>query len=1520
MKTFSRHFTGLLTLLLMALTVLPAGAQRPQEREQMRQKRLERIAAQSANVSKRVPMVPIRRAGASSTVLYGNVFYSYGSYWTGPAIYAYDAYDANTLIEVKGGVPVYGGATFGDGLYYAQNFQELDDGKLVLPVTLTVYNPNTAWSKQNTYYAYWFTEIASDLTWDPTQKVIYGVFWDGEYTSINQFGYITLNDPQETAYKANIISTMPERIAAIAADKAGVIYAFGESGKLYTVDKATGETTLVGDTGLDIVPWYQSACFDEGTGHLFWHTYAKAYDENGDKYPMWRTYEVDPATAQATLTADFCNNDENSDDQILGLTTLRDFTVSTYAPALVTNVTPSFAPGNLNGTIKFTLPTTNAAGAALSGNLRYTIYMDGVKSTEGEAAAGTEVNAAVSATANGTHKVAVVCEQNGVTSRLVTAEAYIGQDVPLAPTGVTATVSSETDEKATVAVSWTAPTMGENGPIDPAALTYVVTRMPEGVTVYEGAELNCTDEVDASVRTTFHYEVKAKNGEELGAAATSADLTVGSVFGVPFHEDFENPDADMSGWIFLDGNKDRTTWIRGTAENAGTIYYKFSSKNPADDYVVLPGIRLKAGNLYHLNLALRNNYLEERVAAYVGTAPTIEGLTEEIIAPTLLPNGPASHNMTGDFLPTADGIYYFAVKCCSDADMSFLYLDEVSVTMTPETAPAAPVATLTPGEKGALSATIDITVPSQAINGSALASIDYCAVTRDGTEMKRFDNPTPGSKLTFTDSEGLTTGMHTYKVYAVSNGEASNFTTFNPYLGLDKPAAVRNLVAVEDLNEIGTIVLTWDAPEKGQNGGYVDPDGLVYKVSYGLAGDEATTYETTFRQKLDVSKGQDIQAYSVYAENSAGSGRNVWKTVVAIAGPAVVAPVVESFPGVTIHSGPWTNEMTVGTIGQARWNICDGSITEAGTQDGDGGMVNFETTMTGAASRKLSPKIDISKLNKPQLTYWVYMSGKTDRLQVEISADYGEYKTLKETTLNESPKGWRRFSLDLSEWKESGFIRIAFHGISVESTADIISIDNISIKENVENDLQAVALTGPQKTKVGETATFSFQMRNTGNKALTADDYQVALYKNDKQVAVYDGVPMAIDATRSMTLTDVPTIDDSEISVYSARILSDKDENADNNQSNNVSVEIILPQYPCVKNLRGGWSGSTMKLYWDEPDFADMPAQSVTERFESYPAFAITGYGDWKTVDVDGGKTIRITLDMLSGPLEYEHAGEPMAFQVFNTYEAGIPFSSWDPHSGQQMLVAFKPSSPDGGTTEINNDDWLISPELNGSAQTISFYAKTGMGSPYIPEKFQVLYSTTTPTVEAFTQVGETYEISNVKGWEEIKAALPAGAKYFAIRCVSEDKFALLIDDITYIPAGAVAEDLSLMGYNVYRNGQRINEEPIPESVWTDETTVEGETYTYRVTAIYDKGESLYSNELTATNTAVNNVATSEVTISTSAGHITIEGAEGLQVTVYSMDGRCLFNQNGRARMQIAAQKGYYVVKTGNQSTTVLVR
>jgi len=55
-----------------------------------------------------------------------------------------------------------------------------------------------------------------------------------------------------------------------------------------------------------------------------------------------------------------------------------------------------------------------------------------------------------------------------------------------------------------------------------------------------------------------------------------------------------------------------------------------------------------------------------------------------------------------------------------------------------------------------------------------------------------------------------------------------------------------------------------------------------------------------------------------------------------------------------------------------------------------------------------------------------------------------------------------------------------------------------------------------------------------------------------------------------------------------------------------------------------------------------------------------------------------------------------------------------------------------------------------------------------------------------------------------------------------------------------------LSGYNLYRNNVKLNEVLIPGLSTTDNLPGWG-TYDYNVTAVYDEGESAYSNTFTAT-------------------------------------------------------------------------
>lgn len=88
----------------------------------------------------------------------------------------------------------------------------------------------------------------------------------------------------------------------------------------------------------------------------------------------------------------------------------------------------------------------------------------------------------------------------------------------------------------------------------------------------------------------------------------------------------------------------------------------------------------------------------------------------------------------------------------------------------------------------------------------------------------------------------------------------------------------------------------------------------------------------------------------------------------------------------------------------------------------------------------------------------------------------------------------------------------------------------------------------------------------------------------------------------------------------------------------------------------------------------------------------------------------------------------------------------------------------------------------------------------------------------------------------EYTAELPEGARYFAIRSCAIGASMLMVDDVTYIPASANTR-LEHIGYNVYRNGEKLNDTPVTDTTITD-TLAQPGFHTYAVTALYNVGES----------------------------------------------------------------------------------
>ena len=257
--------------------------------------------------------------------------------------------------------------------------------------------------------------------------------------------------------------------------------------------------------------------------------------------------------------------------------------------------------------------------------------------------------------------------------------------------------------------------------------------------------------------------------------------------------------------------------------------------------------------------------------------------------------------------------------------------------------------------------------------------------------------------------------------------------------------------------------------------------------------------------------------------------------------------------------------------------------------------------------------------------------------------------------------------------------------------------------------------------------------------------------------------------------------------------------------------------------------------------------------------------------------------------------------------------AAFNAHSGTQYICSMYSKI---GSRFIQSDDWAVSPELTGEPQTVTLYATSFPADPDQPqylETFQLLKSTTGTDPADFTLIEE---FTNIPAqWREYNAYLPEGTKYFAIRCISADQYMLFVDDVTFTAKGGATTQANLTGYNIYRNGIRLNNEPVTEPVFTD-TDIDGKSvYNYTVTGVYAEGESNLSNnaEVDTNSSGIEAAGSATVRIAGSHGAAIVTGAEGLSVEIFAADGRMVAVAEGSARTAISLAQGIYIVKAGTK-------
>ena len=805
---------------LMALTVIaaPIGETIAQTNKVPAEVVARRLANKKAKQQN--PTAAAKKAKAAGVQLYGYVLQSDER---DPGLYKFTSNNAASISLVSDNVHCYNAATYVQGTYLSSWFEE-NDTQVKFPIHFYEYDTNT-WQmkidKPSPELAY--TAISMDLTFDPETQQVYGLFSDDDYTgTYKTLGKLVTTYWGENDYTSNseTIGELPESMVAITSNRNGDLYTIGRSGKLYAVNKYSGTATVVGDTGYKPFKLFQSATCDYSTGKIYWAMLDK------DDWAT-RIIEIDPTTGKGTEVCNFIDN--YAYDQITGLYIKQDLTLKAV-PQTVSNLSVDLT-GLTSGTVKFTMPTKDVKDQALSGSLKYTVRLNGVVAKTGTAAAGAAVTTDFTTTISGMTSVSVTAEiaasstTPAAVSAPVSQSVRLGYDQPKKPTALKASAKGQN-----VTLTWKAPTAGVNGGFfDADKLTYTVVRVNSNdatdvTTLAEGLTENTnTDKIASPDLTTYYYKVAANNGDMQSEFAESADVTIGVSVKLPYENSIHSEEL-FDQLTVIDANNDKSTWTFDSGYEAAT--YKYNAENAGDDWLVSPAVNMKKNAAYKFSFDAINTYPVERVAASVGLAPTAEALTEEIIAPTDITVDPRRHTLTGTYRAKEDGLHYFGIHCVSEANQSTLYVDNMKITEVPATAPEVPANfKVVPGDKGASYANISVQAPTTTITGAALSGNVQLKLFRDGTNITTFTNVAPGAERTFKD-EGVESANHKYSVVAMNAaGEEGLEATLTVYVGIDKPGAVRNLKAVEDLNKEGLIHVTWDAP-LGLHGGYIDPAGL----------------------------------------------------------------------------------------------------------------------------------------------------------------------------------------------------------------------------------------------------------------------------------------------------------------------------------------------------------------------------------------------------------------------------------------------------------------------------------------------------------------------------------------------------------------------------------------------------------------------------------------------------------------------------------------------------------------------
>lgn len=946
-------------------------------------------------------------------------------------------------------------------------------------------------------------------------------------------------------------------------------------------------------------------------------------------------------------------------------------------------------------------------------------------------------------------------------------------------------------------------------------------------------------------------------------------------------ENFDSSNTLLDQFTIIDINQDDYTWEYDNESDyggsQGTVSYKYSRKNDANDWLMSPSFHFKANHEYTIDFSFWASRVDvpETLEVKYGKTNTPEGMTVTIMPPTETTAVFATKETKSIVIkPTEDGEYFIGFHAMTKADHYDLYLDDIEVWENAfQSAPGAITdLVLTAGAKGGQTVNISFKSPTLSADNTPLEKLDKIEIVRNNKLVKTFTTPDIGETIEFTDNApDLGWNKYVITAYNQDNGKPTEKEVF---VGEDLPAEVSQS-KYDDSS--ATLKTYWTPVTTGANQGYVDPEVITYTIAEAFSDPWeggiflepiATTQpkETSYDFGFSPHEGeQNYLYYTLLANNEVGSSNFCYIEEGKLIGKPYSLPFDECVIGGQLNGTFWHSQTAdAQNSGKLIFNV------ESYDEEANSNSLFWQGKFDGDFLKLGTGKIDISQAEYPTLIF----AAKSDKGKISISAKKpdSEEVFLKEITVDGNQ--WTTTKVDLSSLKSERYVIIYFN---VESNS--LLLDDIHVLDQLKHNLH-VSIESIDEMKVGEETEINIRVDNFGSEI--ADSYSIRLTANNEELFNETSKePLATMKHALFKATYRSSIfDKAEQTKLNAEIIYTKDLKPENNTIDfNIALKepVVLP----VESAQISQNNDVYTLNWTTPKII---VEEIVDDFESYQHTSLGGWNEWTTADEEKGYVMG-----LGNSLPMPHNNELYAYMLFDVKESGYEafVEGITPHSGDKELLACFSVKELNTNEYMDQDNWLISPALPGIAQEISFYARS-LTNQYGEETYEVLYSTSDKTINSFKKLAEG---SVPADWTQIRIELPEGTNYFAIRHTTsgKDAFVFMLDDIKYVNTGG-----EIAGYNIYENGDLLTT--------TQQQTIVLENYkqenSYSISAVYANGcESRPTEAIDPSSIKAINSCTDTY-------------------DVYTIDGILIRSQ---VESLTGLEQGIYIIKNQNKCTKMFV-